>query len=129
MKPLDHELRDAEERLRAAMLTNDVAALADLLHDDLVFTAPDGAIIGKEDDLAGHAARRLRLTRLDLEDARIEVEGLAARVTVRAILAGTFDGTICDGAYRYTRTWRHEGGCWQVIAGSVSVEKKEHPNA
>lgn len=104
------------------MLTNDVAALTDLLHEDLLFTAPDGAIVGKPDDLAAHAARRLRLTQLDLEDARIEVEGFAARVTVRAILAGTFDGTICDGRYRYTRTWRHEGGRWQVIAGSVSVE-------
>ena|SRR5579864_6642165 len=122
MKPLEHEVRDAEERLRVAMLTNDVAALTDLLHEDLVFTAPDGAIVAKEDDLAAHAARRLRLTQLDLEEASIEVEDFTARVAVRAILAGTFDGNVCDGRYRYTRTWRHEGGRWQVVAGSVSVE-------
>jgi ketosteroid isomerase-like protein len=122
MNPLEHEVHDAEDRLRAAMLTNDVAALIDLLHDDLVFAAPDGAIVGKKDDLAGHAARRLRLTRLDFEDAHIEVDGFVARVTVRAILAGTFDGGICDGSYRYRRTWRKDGGRWQVIAGSVSAE-------
>ncbi len=104
------------------MLTNDVAALTDLLHDDLVFTGPDGAIVRKQDDLAAHAARRLRLTRLDLEEMHIDGDELVAEVTVRAILAGTFDGNVCDGGYRYTRTWRKEGGRWQVIAGSVSAE-------
>ena len=104
------------------MLTNDVAVLAHLIHDDLVFTGPDGAIVRKEDDLAAHAARRLRLTRLDLQDANIDVDDLVNKVTVRAVLTGTFDGNVCDGSYRYTRTWRKDGGRWQVIAGSVSVE-------
>ena len=63
MKSLEHEVLDAEKRLRVAMLTNDVAALADLIHDDIVFTGPDGAIVRKQDDLAAHAAGRLRLTR------------------------------------------------------------------
>jgi ketosteroid isomerase-like protein len=124
VKPLEQEVRDAEERLRVAMLTNDVAVLADLIHDDLVFAGPDGAIVRKQDDLAAHAARRLRLTRLDLEDTTIEVDELVAEVTVRAILAGTFDGNVCDGSYRYTRTWRKDGSRWQVIAGSVSAEPK-----
>lgn len=119
---MEQEIRDAEERLRLAMLTNDVGALAELLHDDLAFTGPDGTVIGKRDDLAAHAARRLRLTRLDLEDARIDVHGASARVTVRSILSGTFDGSVCDGSYRYTRTWRKEDGRWRVVSGSVSPE-------
>jgi ketosteroid isomerase-like protein len=122
MESLEQEVRDAEDRLRMAMLTNDVAALADLIHDDLVFTGPDGAIVRKQDDLAAHTARRLRLTRLDLEDAKIDIDDLVAKVTVRAVLAGTFDGNVCDGSYRYTRTWRKDGGRWQVIAGSLSPE-------
>ncbi len=123
MEPLEtNEVRDAEERLRAAMLTNDVAALGELLHDDLAFAGPDGAIVGKNDDLSAHAARRLRLTRLDLEDQQIEVDGWVAVVTVRAILAGTFDGNACDGSYRYTRTWRKDGSRWQIIAGRVTAD-------
>jgi ketosteroid isomerase-like protein len=118
----ESEVREAEERLRAAMLTNDVAALTELLHDDLVFKAPDGAIVGKQTDLATHAARRLRLTRLEFENARVQVDGQVASVTVRAILAGTFDGQVCDGNYRYTRTWRKIDGRWQVTAGGVSAE-------
>ncbi len=120
--PLEQEVRDVEERLRLAMLTNDIAALADFIHDDLVLSGPDGAIVRKQDDLAAHAARRLRLTRLDLQDTSIDVDDPVARVTVRAVLVGTFDGNVCDGSYRYARTWRKEDGRWQVIAGSLSAE-------
>lgn len=116
-------LGQAEAQLRAAMLGNDVATLARLLHDDLAFTGPDGATVGKQDDLAAHAARRLQLTRLDLEDQQIEIDGALAVVTVRATLVGTFDGRVCDGSYRYTRTWRKTGDeQWQIIAGQVSLQ-------
>jgi ketosteroid isomerase-like protein len=116
------EIRDAEERLRAAMLANDVDALAALLHDQLVFQGPDGVSVGKEDDLAAHRARRLRLTALDLHEMEIDVDGSVARVTVRAVLSGTFDGHPCDGSYRYTRTWRKTGADWQIIGGGVTAE-------
>jgi ketosteroid isomerase-like protein len=122
MTAAEREVREAEERLRVAMLTNDVTALTELLHDELVFTGPDGAILGKEADLAAHVARRLRLTRLEFDDLRMEVDGHVALVTVRAILAGTFDGQVCDGNYRYTRTWRKADGRWQVTAGGVTPE-------
>jgi hypothetical protein len=51
------------------MLTNDVAALAVLLDDELVFVGPGGAVVRNQDDIAAHAARRLRLSRLDVETA------------------------------------------------------------
>jgi ketosteroid isomerase-like protein len=121
MEPSEEdEVRDAEEALRVAMLTNDVAALGSLLHDDLAFSGPDGVMVGKTDDLSAHTARRLRLTRLDFEEQQIAVEGLVAHVTVRAILAGTFDGNPCDGRYRYMRTWRKVDGRWQIVAGGVT---------
>ncbi len=123
MEPLEREVRDAEEHLRVAMLNNDVASLNQLLHHDLKFTGPDGSTVGKEDDLAAHRARRLRLSQLELEDMHVDVNDLVARVTVRAILTGTFDGTVCDGPYRYTRTWKKTGGQWQVVAGGVSAEQ------
>ena len=127
MGALEDEVRDAEERLRTAMLSNDVVVLADLLHEDLVFRGPDGAILRKEDDLAAHAQRRLRLTRLDLEHTRIDADELVANVSARATLAGTYDGTPCDGDYRYARTWRKDDGRWQVIAGSVRSEPGDRP--
>ena len=123
MASLEREVQDAEDRLQAAMLTNDVDALGALLHDDLEFVGPDGTIVHKMDDLSAHAMRRLRLTALTIEDSSIEIDGTLAFVAVRAILTGTFDGNRCDGSYRYTRTWRRTGSHWQVIAGRVSPER------
>jgi ketosteroid isomerase-like protein len=122
MASREREIREAEARLRAAMLANDTAALATLLHDELSFAGPDGTSVGKADDLAAHAARRLRLTRLDVEDLQLEVDGVDVVVSVRAGLAGTFDGSPCDGTYRYLRRWTMADGRWQIIAGSVSLE-------
>src|SRR5690606_23834959 len=43
-----------EERLRIAQLESDVAELARLLDDELMFTALDGSVVGKRDDLELH---------------------------------------------------------------------------
>ena len=122
METWEREVRAAEEELRLAMLTNDVAALGRLLDDELVFSGPDGAVVGKAEDLAAHAARRLRLTRLDLDDVQLSAgDDSTVVVSVRARLVGQFDGQSCDGDYRYTRTWRKRGGAWQIVAGGVRL--------
>lgn len=41
-------LRAAERQLQAVQLASDVAALGDLLADDLLFTGPDGSLSSKE---------------------------------------------------------------------------------
>jgi ketosteroid isomerase-like protein len=122
MREPELEVREAESRLRAAMLANDVRALARLLHDDLVFTGPDGRAVGKQDDLDAHAARRLRLVRLDVEVMELHVRGVEARVRALARLEGTFDGAKCDGTYVYERTWRSTPAGWQIVAGGVRAE-------
>ena len=42
----------AEDRIQHAVRTNDAAALALILHDDLLATGPDGRIVGKKEDVA-----------------------------------------------------------------------------
>jgi ketosteroid isomerase-like protein len=121
MDATEREVREAEEHLRSAMLANDVDALRRLLHDEVRFSGPDGTIATKEDDLSAHAARRLRLTSLGIGDMQIRMDGSDVVVTVRAILAGTFDGAVCDGTYRYDRRWRKTGDQWQIIAGGVKA--------
>ena len=45
---------EAEAVLRTAMLTGDIAALDDLLDDELCFTDQAGKRLSKGDDLAAH---------------------------------------------------------------------------
>jgi ketosteroid isomerase-like protein len=120
---IEQEVREAEEQLRQAMLANDVEALRKLLHDELTFTAMDGDIVYKDDDLDAHAKKRLKLSSLTLEGLEVKVAGPVAHTSVKANLQGTYDGAPANGAYKYTRSWKKQDGRWQVFTGRVTVMK------
>lgn len=113
-------IEPSETALRAAMLANDVEALDALLDDDLVFTVPTGQVISKEDDLAAHRAKLLRLDTLDVIEIRASAVDEMILTTTRAALAGRFDGAAFTGTFAYTRLWRRTGAHWRVVAGHAS---------
>jgi hypothetical protein len=114
-------LRAAEDALRRAQLTGDVAALDRLVDAALVFTGPDGAVYGKADDLDAHRQGWIRITRLEPSDERIQRFGSLAVVSVRMEMAGTFKGAAFGGPFRYTRVWREGRDGWRIVAGHVSA--------
>lgn len=113
-----------EAELQAAMLANDVPALDRLLDDALMFTTLEGAVVGKRDDLDAHRARRLRLSRLEPSEQRVQRRGPTAVVSVRMDLAGTWDGEAVAGAFRYTRVWCERPGGWRLVAGHLSAVRE-----
>lgn len=88
------------------VLANDVEALDALLDDDLVFTVLTGQVISKEDDLAAHRVKLLRLDTLDVIEMRASAVDEMILTTTRAALAGRFDGAAFTGTFAYTRLWR-----------------------
>ena len=108
-----------EERLRAAMLTGNVAELDALIDDRLLFIGPDGRVYGKQDDLELHRSGAEQVTRADFEEIQVEQHGLIAISTVRASMAGTFQGESFEGHFRYIRTWLRSEHGWRIVAGSV----------
>jgi len=117
----DASLRACEEALRQAQLASDVSVLDRLVDDTLIFTGPDGAVYGKQDDLDAHRRGTVRITRLEPSDERIQRFGSIAVVSVRMDMSGTFQGATFAGPFRYTRVWcaRREG--WRIVAGHVSA--------
>jgi ketosteroid isomerase-like protein len=116
-------IKHSEEQLRRAMLASDVDALDGLIHDDLLFLGPTGALARKDEDLENHRSGRQRMTRLDPRDLVIELfSDDVGVVTVLVELEGTFGGVPFAGTFRYLRTWRREAGRWQIIAGAVVAE-------
>lgn len=109
-----------EHALRAAMLANDVAALTELLDDDLVFTGPDGQVLSKEDDLSAHRETLLRLDRLDIHEMQTHRIGEMILTTTKAALAGHFGSMAFDGVFAYTRLWRQSDGRWRIAAGHAA---------
>ena len=121
----DDPISACEEALRAAMLSNDVDALDRLIDRELMFTALDGSVVGKQDDLAAHRARLLRATRIEPSERRVLRFGDTAVVSVRVELEGTYDGASASGAYRYTRIWMNRGDGWRIVAGHMSVIQRD----
>lgn len=114
-------VREAEERLRQAMLGSQVEELDRLLAPDLVFTNHLGMELGKEDDLEAHRSGLVEISALETSDQRIRILGDAAVVTVRVELSGSYRGTPASGTFRFTRIWtRGIDGAWRVTAGHSS---------
>ena len=111
----------SEYALRRAQLSSDVAALDRLVDDALVFTAPNGAVIGKSDDLDAHRSGSVRITRLDPSEERVQRFGNIGVVSVRMEMAGTFYGVAFAGPFRYTRVWCERQDGWRIVAGHVSA--------
>lgn len=113
-------IEEYELALRKAMLANDVEALTDLLDDDLVFTAPDGQVLSKNDDLSVRRNRLLRLDQLDVYETQTHRIGETILTTTKATLAGHFGSTPIGGSFAYTRLWRKSNAGWRIVAGHTS---------
>jgi hypothetical protein len=119
--PSEASLHACEMALRRAQLTGDVGELDRLVDDELVFTGPNGAVYGKQDDLDGHRRGIIRITRLEPSEECIQHFGNIAVVSVRMEMSGTFEGAPFAGPFRYTRVWRADGDSWRIVAGHVSA--------
>lgn len=118
---LETRVIDAEERLRQAMMNNDVAVLDELISPGLLFTGHLGQLATKEDDLAAHRARLLRVSAIEPSDRRIQLHAGFAVVSVLMHLVGSYEGTPIDQHIRYTRVWAApDGGALQIVAGHMS---------
>jgi hypothetical protein len=113
LRMTDDPILAREEELRRAQLAGDAAALDRLLDDALVFTALDGAVVGKADDLALHRSGRLRVTRMDPGDRHVLRLGTVVVVSVRMEAAATIDGVEVGGPPRYTRVWCERPDGWR----------------
>ena len=90
------ELLDAERTLQAAQRAGDVAALDQLLVDQLIAIGPDGRAQSKQDDLATHRDRRLVVQELVEEELDLLVVG----TTGVTFFLGRVSGVCRGGAVR-----------------------------
>jgi ketosteroid isomerase-like protein len=122
IRTVESQIVDAEERLRAAMLSSDVPALDDLLASELLFTNHLGQLLGKEDDLAAHRSGLLKVKDLLASEQHIRLEGDVAIVSVRMRMSGTYAGNPANGDFRFTRVWGlSPAKTWHVIAAHAGM--------
>lgn len=110
-----------EGNLQQAMLTSDVAALDELIADDLVWTMHIGLVVNKQYDLEAHRSGLFRFTKVDISDRQIHPYGNCVVVTLKVDLVGTYNDQTFSETYRITRIWLQRQNRWQIVAGHVSV--------
>ena len=127
--PPDPEIVSLEARIRAAQLDADLAALEELISDDLLFTGPDGELGTKAQDMEAHRSGTVRFVAHVPEELRVRRVGAnIALSSLRAQLTVEVAGTLTRGTYRYTRVWaREDGGAWRVVGGHVSLVSSSRP--
>lgn len=117
----ESEIIKAEELLRRAMVSSDIAAIDSLLSTKLLFTNHLGQVISKSDDLNGHRSGNLVIENLKLSHQQIMLVSDLCIVSVQAKITGSYKGSPANGNFRFTRVWEKENGVWQVIAGHSSI--------
>jgi|JI10StandDraft_1071094.scaffolds.fasta_scaffold13571_11 ketosteroid isomerase-like protein len=110
----------AENNLIDAMKINDVDALDDLLHDDLLFITPDGQTITKKMDIDSHKSRTMIIEKINPTIEKINLIGDTAIVTIVIDTKGKMLGQPIEGKFRYIRFWKLFENKLKVIGGSCT---------
>lgn len=110
-----------EEQLLAAMKTNDVHTLDQLLHDDLLFILPNGQTLTKQMDLDSHRAKQMVVEKITANYEQISIIDNCAVVTLTLKTKGLMMNEPFEGTFRYIRVWKLCDGHYKVIAGSCTV--------
>ncbi len=117
---IHQQILQAEQHLLQAQRNSDVEHLDFLLHDDLLFVAPNNEIVTKMNDLEIHRSGNLKVLASHAEEPMIKISGDTANVIVDVHMRVEFFGQPYEGLYRYLRVWKAYGKDWKVIAGSCS---------
>jgi hypothetical protein len=109
---------EIEYKLIEGTTTGDLEFLDAILHDDLLFIAPNGQTITKQMDLASHRAGEMVVEHLIPTFEEVKILGNTATVIVVYDTKGSMLGDPIQGQFRYIRIWKLFGDGLKVIAGS-----------
>jgi len=109
-------LMKMERDATAALLKKDVAGFAGIFAEDAVMVGPDGAAQTKAQLLADVKSGALMLQSSEISDLKVKVYGESAVASYITTDKGTYKGRDISGKYRWTDTFVHRGGKWQIVA-------------
>src|SRR5690348_11963504 len=116
------EIRAVEQQLQQAMINNDIRALEQLIHDDLIFIDVEGNVQGKRNDIESHASGAVIQTAVEFVEAPVmQLHGETAVVAVKAYVKVQLQGNPVEALCRYLRVWLFQDNRWQILSGCVRI--------
>ncbi|HKP95619.1 MAG TPA: nuclear transport factor 2 family protein [Fibrobacteria bacterium] len=116
--PITREsILNAELGLIEGIKKSDVRYLSHILHDDLLFIAPNGQVVTKQMDLESHRKGDMVVESLTPTFEEIRILDTVATVIVVYETKGSMLGNPISGRFRYIRIWKDSGDGLKVIGG------------
>ncbi len=118
MNITETEIIALEKQLLEAIKTSNVNVLDKLLHNDLLFLAPNAQVITKAIDIASHKAGDMIVEELNATIETMNCINDTAVISLVYDTKGQMLGNPINGKFRYIRVWKKMGNEIKVIAGS-----------
>jgi ketosteroid isomerase-like protein len=118
MKLIKEEIIKLEYKLIEAIKTSDIDFIKDILHDDMLFLAPNGQVVTKEMDLASHTSKQMTVEQLIPNFEYCNIIGDTAISIVVYNTKGKMLGQPISGQFRYIRNWKIFNGNIKVVSGA-----------
>lgn len=112
------EIVAAENRLLAAQLAADTAALNQLLYDDLIALSPAGQPVTKDMDIDTYRTGTVVLEEATLDIEKVRITGDTAIAIVLLKAKGKVMGELLEGHFRYFRVWKQFEDALKIIGAS-----------
>ena len=118
MKPIKEEIIKLEYQLIEAIKSGDFNFIENVLHDDLLFLAPNGQVVTKEMDLTAHKAGQMIVEELVPQFEDFKIVGDIAISIVVYDTKGSMLGNPISGKLRYIRNWKVFSDSVKIISGA-----------
>lgn len=112
------DIIEIENKLLEGIKTSNIEFLDKILHNDLLFIAPNGQVITKEMDMASHRAGEMVVEEVTPTTEDIKIMDDTAVVIVVYDTKGKMLGNPIQGQFRYIRIWKLFENGLKVIGGS-----------
>ena len=109
-------IRNLQQRRFQAMIAGDVAALDEILADDVVYTHASGEVETKQQFLESVASHRIEYQSLEASEVTVRVFGTAAVITGRGSMEIRRAGQGKSFAFRFIEVYANRDGRWQMAA-------------
>jgi hypothetical protein len=118
---VEQELIRLEKEWADAWVKSDVAFFERIMSDDYMWTASEGYVCTKADNIALAKSGEDVITSWVLADIKVRVYRDAAVVTGCQTIKEMYKGEDVSGQERWTHTWVRRSGRWQCVAAHSSL--------
>jgi ketosteroid isomerase-like protein len=112
----DKELLALEDQRFAAMIDRDFARLADMVHDQLLYTHSSGVTDTKASWLQSMQSGRVKYKKADCGERKVRVFGDTALITGRAAIDAEIGGQAKTLRLLFLNAWTRTPQGWKFVA-------------